>query len=110
VTCRFTSERILFILLLNPDKNLGALSSTQMAPSKTLQKLVDRVTNLKSDLKEANADLKAEIESTPLYKAFFDAIKETLPDQVPDKAAHANAYKLTLSMLTKKEDGASEDA
>ena len=74
-----------------------------MAPSKTLQKLVDRVTNLKSDLKEANADLKAEIESTPLYKAFFDAIKETLPDQVPDKAAAANAFKITLAMLTKKE-------
>lgn len=79
-----------------------------MAPSKTLQKLVDRVTNLKADLKEANADLKAEIESTPMYKAFFDAIKETTQD-VPDKVAHANAYKLTLSMLTKKEEGAADE-
>jgi hypothetical protein len=79
-----------------------------MAPNKTLQKLVDRVTNLKADLKEANADLKAEIEATPMYKAFLDAIKETLPDQVPDKAAAANAYKLTLTMLTKKDEGTEE--
>lgn len=74
-----------------------------MAPSKTLTKLVDRVTVLKADLKEANAELKAEIEATPMYKAFLDAIKETMPDQVPDKVAAANAYKLTLSMLTKKD-------
>ena len=80
-----------------------------MAP-KNLQKLVDEVANLKVDLKTANADLKAAVEETPMYKAFFDAIKETLPDQVPDKAAAANAYKLTLGMLTKKEDGAAEDA
>ena len=79
-----------------------------MAPSKTLTKLVDRVTVLKADLKEANAELKAEIEGTPMYKAFLDAIKETMPDQVPDKVAAANAYKLTLSMLTKKEEGGEE--
>jgi hypothetical protein len=81
-----------------------------MAPSKTLTKLVDRVTNLKADLKEANADLKAEIEATPMYKAFLDAIKETMPDQVPDKVAAANAYKLTLSMLTKKEESGENDS
>ena len=72
-----------------------------MAPR--LQKLLDRVNVLKADLKEANADLKAEIEGTPMYKAFFDAIKETQKD-VPDKVAAGNAYKLTLSMLTKKEE------
>ena len=79
-----------------------------MAPSKTLMKLVDRVSALKADLKEANADLKLEIESTPMYKAFLDAIKETLPDKVPDKVAAANAYKLTLTMLTKKEEEGEE--
>ena len=79
-----------------------------MAPNKTLVKLVDRVTVLKADLKEANAELKAEIEATPMYKAFLDAIKETMPDQVPDKVAAANAYKLTLAMLTKREEGAEE--
>lgn len=76
-----------------------------MAPK--LQKLLDRVTVLKADLKEASADLKAEIEGTPMYKAFFDAIKETTKD-VPDKVAAANAYKLTLSMLTKKEEEQTE--
>jgi hypothetical protein len=81
-----------------------------MAPSKTLTKLVDRVTVLKADLKEANAELKAEIEATPMYKAFLDAIKETMPDQVPDKVAAANAYKLTLSMLTKKEESGENDS
>ena len=73
-----------------------------MAPK--LQKLLDRVTVLKADLKEASADLKSEIEDTPMYKAFLDAIKETMPDKVPDKVAAANAYKLTLTMLTKKEE------
>jgi len=74
--------------------------------SKTLMKALDRVNDLKADLKEANAELKEVVEATSLYKAFFDAIKETLPDQVPDKAAAANAYKLTLGMLTKKEEAA----
>lgn len=77
-----------------------------MAPK--LQKLIERVNTLKTDLKEANADLKAEIEETPMYQAFLDAIKETMPDKVPDKVAAANAYKLTLSMLTKKDEGAED--
>lgn len=78
--------------------------------SKALMKALDRVTELKADLKEANAELKEAVEATTMYKAFFDAIKETLPDQVPDKAAAANAFKITLAMLTKKEEGAAEDA
>jgi hypothetical protein len=77
--------------------------------SKTLMKALDRVNDLKADLKEANAELKEVVEATSLYKAFFDAIKETLPDQVPDKAAAANAYKLTLAMLTKKEEGETQE-
>lgn len=82
-----------------------------MAPmSKALMKALDRVTELKADLKEANGELKEAVEATPMYKAFFDAIKETMPDQVPDKAAAANAFKITLSMLTKKEEGEGEDA
>ncbi len=74
-----------------------------MAP-KNLQKLIDRVADLKAEIKDANAELKEAVEETPLYKAFLAAIKETLPDQVPDKAAAANAFKLTLTMLTKKEE------
>jgi uncharacterized protein YnzC (UPF0291/DUF896 family) len=81
-----------------------------MAPSKNLQKAIDRVADLKAELKDANATLKEEVEGTPLYKAFLDAIKETLPDQVPDKVAAANAFKLTLSMLTKKEEAGTEDS
>jgi hypothetical protein len=34
----------------------------------------------------------------------LDAIKETMPDKVPEKAAASNAFKLTLAMLTKKEE------
>lgn len=76
--------------------------------SKNLQKMLDRVTVLKADLKEAQADLKAEIEGTAMYKAFLEAIKETSENKVPDKVAAANAFKITLSMLTKKDE--SEEA
>lgn len=68
-----------------------------------VQKLVDKVSALKADLKDANAELKMEIEATPMYKAFLDAIKETT-DNVPDKVAAANALKLTMAMFTKKEE------
>lgn len=74
-----------------------------MAP-KNLQKLIDRVADLKAETKDANAELKEAVEDTPMYKAFLAAIKETMPDKVPDKAAAANAFKLTLTMLTKKEE------
>ena len=79
-----------------------------MAPSKNLMKALDRVATLKADLKEANSELKDEVESTPMYKAFLDAIKETMPDKVPEKTAVANAFKITLAMLTKKEEDAQE--
>jgi hypothetical protein len=79
-----------------------------MAHSKTLMKALDRVTDLKAELKDANAELKEAVEATPLYKAFLDAIKETMPDKVPDKVAAANAFKITLTMLTKKESDEGE--
>ena len=74
-----------------------------MAP-KNLQKLIDNVNNLKSDLKDAQTDLKNAVEDTPMYKAFLAAIKQTSSDKMPEKAAAANAYKLTLTMLTKKDE------
>jgi seryl-tRNA synthetase len=77
--------------------------------SKTLMKALNRVNDLKADLKEANAELKEAVEETSLYKAFLDAIKETMPDKVPEKAAASNAFKLTLAMLTKKEEGETEE-
>ena len=76
--------------------------------SKTLMKALDRVTDLKAELKEANAELKEAVEATTMYKAFLDAIKETMPDKVPEKAAAGNAFKITLAMLTKKEEGDAE--
>jgi len=82
-----------------------------MAPmSKALMKALDRVTELKADLKEANAELKEAVEATPMYKAFLDAINETSENKIPGKAAAANAFKITLSMLTKKdEEGAADE-
>lgn len=80
-----------------------------MAPnSKTLMKALDRVTDLKVELKDANAELKEAVESTTMYQAFLKAIKETSEDKIPEKAAAANAFKITLAMLTKKEEAADE--
>lgn len=79
-----------------------------MAP-KNLQKFIDRVADLKAETKDANLDLKEAVEETPLYKAFLDAIKETMPDKVPEKVAASNAFKLTLAMLTKKDDDEAQE-
>jgi hypothetical protein len=79
-----------------------------MAPTKTLMKALDRVTDLKADLKDANAELKEAVEATTMYQAFLKAIKETAEDKIPEKAAAANAFKITLAMLTKKEEEAQE--
>ena len=76
--------------------------------SKTLMKAIDRVAELKADLKEANAELKEAVEGTAMYQAFLKAINETSENKIPGKAAAANAFKITLAMLTKKEEG--EDA
>ncbi len=80
-----------------------------MAPTKTLMKALDRVTDLKADLKEANAELKEAVEATTMYQAFLKAIKETSEDKIPDKAAAANAFKITLAMLTKKEEKSADE-
>jgi hypothetical protein len=76
--------------------------------SKTLMKALDRVTDLKADLKEANAELKEAVEATAMYKAFLQAINDTSENKIPEKAASANAFKITLAMLTKKEEAAEE--
>lgn len=72
--------------------------------ARNLQKLIERVTVLKGDLKEAQAELKEAVEDTPMFKAFLNAINETAENKIPGKAAAANAYKITLTMLTKKEE------
>lgn len=77
-----------------------------MTTASRIQKLIDRVSALKADLKEANADLKAELEDTNLYKAILNATLEQSTDtvKVPEKAAAAQAFKVTLAVYTKKEE------
>jgi len=78
--------------------------------SKTLMKALDRVTDLKADLKEANAELKEAVEGTAMYKAFLQAINDTSENKIPGKAAASNAFKITLAMLTKKEEAEEGDS
>jgi len=87
---------------MNPDKKLAPRIITMA----TLQKALDRVNALKADLKEANFDLKVELESTKLYQAILAATLEqsTARDKVPEKAAAAQALKVTLAVYNKKEE------
>jgi hypothetical protein len=75
-----------------------------------IQKLIDKVNALKADLKDANAELKAELEDTNLYKAILNATMEQSTDtvKVPEKAAAAQAFKVTLAVYTKKEEADAE--
>jgi hypothetical protein len=72
----------------------------------SLQRALDRVNTLKDDLKEANLELKAELEATTLYKAILAATLEqsTTANKVPEKAAAAQALKVTLAVYNKKEE------
>jgi hypothetical protein len=74
--------------------------------SKNLTNALERVNNLKADLKEANLDLKVELEATPLYKAILSATLEqsTTANKVPEKAAAAQALKVTLAVYNRKEE------
>jgi len=76
----------------------------------TLQRALDRVNTLKADLKEANLDLKVELEATTLYKAILAATLEqsTSTNKVPEKAAAAQALKVTLAVYNKKEEDSSD--
>jgi len=72
----------------------------------SLQRALDRVNTLKAELKEANLDLKVELEGTPLYRAILSATMEqsTTTNKVPEKAAAAQALKVTLAVYNKKEE------
>jgi len=76
----------------------------------TLQRALDRVNTLKAELKEANLDLKVELEATTLYKAILAATLEqsTSTNKVPEKAAAAQALKVTLAVYNKKEEDSSD--
>jgi hypothetical protein len=71
-----------------------------------IQKLIDKVNALKAELKDANAELKLELEDTNLYKAILNATMEQSSDtvKVPEKAAAAQALKVTMAVFTKKDD------
>jgi len=71
-----------------------------------IQKLVDVVGDLKAQLKDANAELKEALEDTKLYKAILTATMDQSTEQakVPEKAAAAQALKVTLAVYTKKEE------
>ena len=77
-----------------------------MASAARIQKLLERVSDLKADLKEANSDLKVELEDTTLYKAILAATMDLQSDsvKVPEKAAAAQALKVTMAVYTKKEE------
>ena len=70
-----------------------------------IQKLVERVSNLKADLKEANAELKEALEDTVLYKAILAATLEQSTEtvKVPEKAASAQALKVTLAVYSSEQ-------
>ena len=71
-------------------------------------KALDRVNELKAELKEANSELKEVLEETTLYKAILAATLEQSTDvaKVPEKAAAAQALKVTMAVYNKKEEAA----
>jgi len=77
----------------------------------SLQKALERVNTLKAELKEANLDLKAELEATNLYQAILAATldQSTALNKVPEKAAAAQALKVTLAVYNKKEEATGDD-
>jgi uncharacterized protein (UPF0335 family) len=67
-----------------------------------IPKLIDKVSNLKAELKDVNADLKAEVMDTPIFKSILDSILEQ--PKVPEKVANTQAFKLALSVFTAKDE------
>jgi hypothetical protein len=70
-----------------------------------IEKLIEHVNELSGHLKDAKADLKNAIEKTELYEKILKAtLKQSSAGcDIPDKAAKAHAFKVTLANFTKKE-------
>ena len=71
-----------------------------------IEKLIEHVNELSSHLKDARADLKNAIEKTELYEKILKAtLKQSSAGcDIPDKAAKAHAYKVTLMNFMKKDE------
>jgi len=81
-----------------------------MASETEINSLIERVDDLKSQLKDANAVLKNALETTPMYtKILAMTLKqETKECKMPEKLAKAHALKATLANF--RNDGADETA
>jgi hypothetical protein len=68
-----------------------------------IESLIERVDDLKAQLKDANAVLKNALETTPMYaKILALTLKQETKDcKMPEKLAKAHALKATLSNFRK---------
>jgi hypothetical protein len=71
-----------------------------------IEKLLEHIHELTGHLKDARTDLKTLIEKTELYEKILKAtLKQTSAGcDIPDKAAKAHAYKVTLAHFMKKDE------
>jgi|688.fasta_scaffold190878_2 hypothetical protein len=72
----------------------------------SIQKLIDRVNALKADLKDANTELKEELEGTVIFR---EVLASTLDQanalcKVPEKVARAHALKVAQASYAKEEE------
>jgi hypothetical protein len=71
-----------------------------------IEKLLEHIHELSGHLKDARTDLKTLIEKTELYEKILKAtLKQSSAGcDIPDKAAKAHAYKVTLTHFMKKDE------
>lgn len=75
--------------------------------SQTIEKLIEHLAELSTHVKDAKTDLKAAIESTDLYdKVLRATLKQSTSTgcEIPDKAAKAHAFKVTLAHFSPKRE------
>jgi hypothetical protein len=65
------------------------------------KKLITKVEDLKTELKEATGQLNASLMESPLYKKFLEF---ALDESIPDKKAKSYALKVTLDFYKSKMD------
>lgn len=78
-----------------------------MATAQSIEKLIEHVNELSTHVKEAKCDLKNAIEATDIYDKVLKATLKTSANtgcEIPDKAAKAHAFKVTLANFQKKDE------